>query len=160
MPSRCDSANLLNVVTSDWHPRLSQAVALRLEGERALNGSESRSTAIQQARTAVRGASPTETLELRGNGRRDWINDPDNTKGRFEHEHEHEGNSRLLHRGCEHKTDGLCTAGTVVLTGIRFPPHPPVSHSAPARGTRSTCPGIESGDGNSVQGASFRLVGA
>jgi hypothetical protein len=89
-------------------------------------------------------------------------NDRGDTKGRFEHEHEHEheGNSRLLHRGCEHKTDGLCTAGAIVLTRIRFPPHPPVSHSAPARGTRSTCPGIESGDGNSVQGASFRLVGA
>jgi hypothetical protein len=36
MPSRCDFANLFRVVTSDWHPRLLQDVALRLKGGRGL----------------------------------------------------------------------------------------------------------------------------
>jgi hypothetical protein len=31
MPSRCDSAKALWLVTSDWHPRLLHAVALRLK---------------------------------------------------------------------------------------------------------------------------------
>ena len=31
MPSRCDSANPFWLVTSDWHPRLLHAVALRLK---------------------------------------------------------------------------------------------------------------------------------
>ena len=32
MTSRCDSANSFRLVSSDWHPRLSPAVALRLKG--------------------------------------------------------------------------------------------------------------------------------
>ena len=69
------------------------------------------------------------------------------TNGRFEHEHEYDGGCRLLRRGCEHKTNSLCTAVAVIRTRIRFPPHPPASHSAPAHGKHSTCLGIRRATG-------------
>jgi hypothetical protein len=38
MPSRCDSGDSFHPLTSDWHPRLLHAVALRLKGGRLQAG--------------------------------------------------------------------------------------------------------------------------
>ena len=38
MPSRCDSGDSFHPLTSDWHPRLLHAVALRLKGGRRQAG--------------------------------------------------------------------------------------------------------------------------
>ncbi len=38
MPSRCDSGDSFHLLTSDWHPRLLHAVALRLKGGRRQAG--------------------------------------------------------------------------------------------------------------------------
>ena len=64
MPSRCDSVNSDNVLTSDWHPRLSHAVALRLEDGRCHVGIELRTNALQKTRTTVRGACPNGKVRI------------------------------------------------------------------------------------------------
>ena len=54
MPSRCDSAKALWLVTSDWHPRLLHGVALRLKGR----GAERYDRIAKQCHAKASDASP------------------------------------------------------------------------------------------------------